>query len=396
VVANIGIGGMGRNHVGPDTAALCDVDEGRMADVLNTVMKSGKRTMPNPPDLYTDFRRILDRKDIDAVTSGTPDHWHAHIAVMACQAGKHVYSEKPTARTIEEGRAMVNAARHYKRVVQIGAQGRSNVNARAACQYVRNGMLGKVSRVEILHPDNPSTERWLDPQPVPKGLDWNMWCGPVRWRPFNSLYHPANFRWFLELGGGQIRDRGNHAISIACWLMNHDDYRGRVVVEAKGTPQIVGGYDTPRNLELTWKFDEWTLVWKQLADIPKSHAPWGATYIGDKDSLIVTQGDNACNTEDKAKQYVPPSGGEVFLQPSPPDMPATDRHRLNWMECIKTGARPATDVELGYRSVTYCILGNMAWTLGRKLTYDVGAEHFVNDAEADRLMKDSYRSPWTL
>ena len=219
VVANIGIGGMGRDHVGPDTAALCDVDEGRMADVLNTVMKSGKRTMPNPPDLYTDFRRILDRKDIDAVTSGTPDHWHAHITVLACQAGKHVYSEKPTARTIEEGRAMVNAARHYKRVVQIGAQGRSNVNARAACQYVRNGMLGRVSRVEILHPDNPTTERWLDPQPVPKGLDWNMWLGPVRWRPFNSLYHPANFRWFLELGGGQIRDRGNHAISIACWLM---------------------------------------------------------------------------------------------------------------------------------------------------------------------------------
>src|SRR5204863_9555500 len=122
-----------------------------------------------------DYRYILDRKDIDAVTIGTPDHWHAIMTVHACQAGKHVYSEKPTAKTIEEGRAMVNAARKYNRVVQIGAQGRSNPNARAACQDVRNGMIGRVKRVDVWHPVNFSTDDWGDPQQPPPSLDWDMW-----------------------------------------------------------------------------------------------------------------------------------------------------------------------------------------------------------------------------
>src|SRR5262249_23003419 len=151
---------------------------------------------PKPPDLYDDYRRILERKDIDAVTIGTPDHWHAMMTVHACQAGKHVYSEKPTARFIGEGRAMVNAARRYRRVVQIGAQGRSNPNARAACQYVRNGMLGKVTHVEIVHPDNPSTTQGPGNFPVPPNLKWDLWLGPAKERPYHPLLHPANFRWF--------------------------------------------------------------------------------------------------------------------------------------------------------------------------------------------------------
>src|ERR1041385_4703441 len=151
VVGCIGVGGMGRTHVPNDVAAICDVDSGRAHGVADTVTKSGKRTIAAPPDIVDDYRRILERKDIDAVTIGTPDHWHAMMTVHACQAGKHVYSEKPTARTLAEGRAMVDAARYSNRVVQIGAQGRSNPNARAACQYVRNGMIGKVTHVEIFH-----------------------------------------------------------------------------------------------------------------------------------------------------------------------------------------------------------------------------------------------------
>lgn len=397
VIANIGIGGMGKNHVPPDTAALCDVDEKQLDNVAKKVIDGGKRTIKKPPDLYKDYRRVLDRKDIDAVTIGTPDHWHAIMTVHACQAGKHVYCEKPTARTIEEGRAMVNAARHYKRVVQIGAQGRSHPNARAACQYVRNGMLGKVTRVEIWHPDNPTTNDWGAPQTVPSTLDWDLWVGPARWRPYTPLLHPGKFRWFIDLGGGQIRDRGNHALSLVSWLMDNDNYRGLVTCEATGRPQMEGAFDVPLKFEAKWEFKDpdWTLTWSQPGT-PKMNGLWGATYYGDRDSLVVTQGDGACDTEEKAKRYQPPAGGEVYLHPTSESVDGTERHRRNWLDCIRTGQRPVMDVEIGHHTVSLCIIANLAYTLGRKLTYDMEAERFVGDEEANRMLSAPYRAPWHL
>jgi predicted dehydrogenase len=392
VIANIGVGGMGSNHIYPDSAALCDVDESRLA-------AAAKKVTVGTPSLYTDFRRVLDRKDIDAVTSGTPDHWHAHIAVMAVQAGKHVYTEKPTARTIGESRAMLNASRYYNRVIQVGAQGRSHPNAHAACQFIRNGGIGKLERVEILHPDNPTTTEYGGEKPVPAGLNWDLWLGPARWREYNHHLHPARFRWFMEFGGGQIRDRGNHALSIASWLTGLDDFRGVVTCEARGDAQLTGCYDVPLNFDVTWRFEglSWTLHWKQMREVPKTHAPWGATYAGSADTLIVTQGDGACNTEEKAKRYVPPPGGEVYLHPaSRPDIPTTDRHRENWLWAIRTGKRPAMDIEFGHRTVTLCNLSNIAWQLGRPVKFDFSTEQFVGDEEADRFIHDSYREPWRL
>jgi predicted dehydrogenase len=390
VIANIGVGGMGSNHIYPNSAALCDVDVTRLA-------AAAKKVTEGTPMLVTDYRRILDRKDIDAVTNGTPDHWHALIAIHACQAGKHVYSEKPTARTLAEGRAMVNAARRHNRVVQIGAQGRSNPNAHKACEYVRNGQLGTVRRVEIWHPDNPVSALGPGKYEIPKGLNWDMWVGPAKWREYHPAYHPGSFRWFMDLGGGQIRDRGNHAISMVCWLMNHDNYRGLVTVEATGQKQTSGVYDVPLNFEVKYQFynPDWTLYWSQKA-VPSTHGLWGATYWGDRDSLILTQGDGAAGTEEKAMRYTPPTGGEVFIQPAPERTNVTERHRMNWLDCIKTGKRPAMDVEIGYRTVTYCILGNMAWALGRKLTFDTNTERFVNDKEANELIDVPYRAPWKL
>lgn len=397
VVASIGVGGMGRSHVPADVAALCDVDRNRLNEVAKSVIANPERSVGGPPDLYTDYRQVLERKDIDAVTIGTPDHWHAMMTVHACQAGKHVYSEKPTCNTLQEGRAMVDAARRYNRTVQIGAQGRSNPNAHAACQYVRNGMLGQVDSVEIWHPDNPTTTETAEPMPVPAELDWDLWLGPAQYRPFHSRYHPANFRWFMDLGGGMIKDRGNHALSIVCWLMNHDTYAGRVSVEATGDPQPHGMYTTPRNLVVTWKFKDpdWTLTWRQGA-VPETHGQWGATYHGDKDRLIVIEGDGGCRTEEKALQYQPPAGGEVYLHPAAPGTDATTRHRQDWYDCIRTGRLPVMDVAIGHATCSLCILGNLAWTLGRKLEYDMAAEQFIGDAEANACIAANYRAPWSL
>jgi len=384
VIANIGVGGMGTSHVAPDAAALCDVDDNHLAN-------AARRVTQGTPFLTRDYRRILERKDIDAVIIATPDHWHALMTVHACQAGKHVYTEKPTCKTIEEGRAMVNAARRYKRVVQIGAQGRSNPNAHAACQYVRNGMLGKVSRVEVWHPTNFTTTDYGDPQTPPRHLDWDLWLGPARWAPYHPLRCHFNFRWFMDYGGGFIRDRGNHALSIVCWLMNHDNYQGRVTCEATGTPMLQGFYDVPATMEVKWEFQnpDWTLTWSQPGKPnPRLPGEWGATYYGDKDSLVVLGGDGGCDTETKAKTFQVPSGGvEVFRSPG---------HRENWLDCIRTGKRPVMDVEIGYRVVTLCILGNIAYTLGRKVTFDMAAERFVGDEEANRMLSEPYRHPWKL
>ena len=394
VIANIGVGGMGRNHVPADTAALCDVDDNMVKATLDSVRQ---RNATANPATYRDYRRVLERKDIDAVTIGTPDHWHALMTIHACQAGKHVYSEKPTARTIAEGRAMVNAARRNNRIVQIGAQGRSNPNARAACQYIRAGMLGKVNRVEIWHPDNPVTPSPCVQMEPPSTLNWELWLGPAKWRPFHSHLHPAHFRWVMDLGGGQIRDRGNHALSMVSWLMDMDGYRGVVTCEARGEKQTQGCFDVPLKLDVTWQFrnPDWTLLWHQ-GEVPKTHAPWGATYFGDRDSLIVTQGDNACNTEDKAKLFQPSASQEVYLHPTDPKLSATERHRENWLDCIRTGKRPAMDVEIGHRTVTLCNLANIAFLLGRKITLDVRKERFVRDSEADRFIDQPMRSPWHL
>lgn len=384
VIANIGVGGMGRGHVRADSAALCDVDSNHLAE-------AAKRVTQGTPTLYKDYRRILDRKDIDAVIIATPDHWHALQTVHACQAGKHVMSEKPTCKTIQEGRAMVNAARYYKRTVQIHAQGRSSGNARLACQYVRNGMLGNIKRVDIWHPPNFTTDNWGQPQPVPKGLDWDMWLGPARWAPYHPLRAHFNFRWFMDYGGGFVRDRGNHAISIVFWLTNMDNYRGLVTCEANGSAMRQGFYDVPGAMSVRWDFADpaWTLTWTQPGKAnPRMPGDWGATYTGDKDDLIVLGGDGGCDTEQKAKDYKVPAGGF--------SLPDTGSHTDNWLNCIRSGEKPVMDVEIGYRVITLPILANISYELGRKVTFDMGKERFVGDSEANRLISQPYRYPWTL
>ncbi|MEP6755359.1 MAG: Gfo/Idh/MocA family oxidoreductase, partial [Chthonomonadales bacterium] len=330
----------------------------------------------------------------------TPDHWHAIMTVMACQAGKHVYSEKPTCKTIEEGQAMVNAARKYNRAVQIGMQGRSNPPVIQAANYVRNGQIGRVKRVEIWHPMNFSTDITYAPTPVPSGLDWDMWVGPSRWIDYHPLRAHFNFRWMMDIGEGFIRDRGNHAINVVSMLTGNDDYKGKVTCSATGTPKVTGLWDTPQTMRVEWNFEnpDWTLVWnqpeKENPKFPKDN--WGAEYFGTTDNLIVYGGDGGAKVEDKAVNYTPPSSGyNAYLEPVEGVDP-TERHRLNWFASIRAGRRPVADVEIGVHVVTLPIVGNIAYKLGRKVTYDYATHTFPGDEEANRMIGNSYRSPWKL
>ena len=197
-LGHIGVGGMGNGHLGrglnfrklglTETVAVCDVDQNRLAAAVKRCGDAGARVTP-----YADYRALLDREDIDAVIIATPDHWHGVQTVHACISGKHVYVEKPSSVTIEEGQAMVEAARANDCMVQVGAQGRSGLPAYYTCRAVRNGMIGKVNKVDCWHYANPVDQNPVADSDPPPELDWDMWLGPLRWRPYNSGISTAHF-----------------------------------------------------------------------------------------------------------------------------------------------------------------------------------------------------------
>lgn len=378
IAALIGCGGRGmgllgiHDDPGCTLAAVCDVDLQRMAAAKNRI---------GVCDTFQDFRRILDRPDIDAVLIATPDHWHAAITVMACQAGKDVYCEKPLCRSIEEGRRMVEAARRYDRVVQMGTQYRSIPRSREACEWVRNGRLGQVRTVRLTHPSNPTHPCEPGRQP-PANLDWDLWLGPAPW----AAYHPARchftYRYFMDYGGGALADNGVHMFSVVSWAMGADR-TGPVTIEAAGRDERNNLYDVPVDLRVQYEFADppFTMIWEQSAG-----AKLNLEFVGSQATLSgfwdfqVTQGQ---------ADLSPTRADELPLERS-------DSHSGNWLECIASRRRPVMDVEIGHRVTCWSHLGNLAYQLGRKLHWDPAAERFVGDEEANRLLHAAYRAPWRL
>lgn len=403
-IAHIGVGGMGNGHLGymlarqsrgdVNVVAVCDVDEGRLA---GAVKSTGGKATP-----YRDYRYVLERKDVDAVVISTPDHWHACQTVHACQTGKHVYVEKPACGTIEEGKAMIRAARDNKICVQVGSQGRSQREAFYAHQYIANGMLGKVHTVKCWHYATPSDDRPVPDSEPPADLDWDLWLGPLPWRPFNQRYLHGVFRWLLESGGGQIRDRGAHVMSNALHFMNAD-HTGPVTIETKGRVPTRGLWDSAIHMEVTYQFKnpDWTLIWAQPGEMVPYfdrdrlkregiREGYGAVYHGDKDKLVVWVGDGQVYTETKALEFKKPPGGVDV-----PKSPRFDHHE-DWFEGIKTGRKTIMNIEGGVATANLCVLGNLSLIVGRKLHWDPVKREIVGDEAARRLMSRPQRYPYTL
>ncbi len=376
--ALIGCGGRGmgllpiHNDPGCTIAAVCDVDQDRAAAARQRIGEC---------DVYTDFRHILDRQDIDAVLIATPDHWHAAITIMACQAGKDVYCEKPLCRTIDEGRKMVRAARRYDRVVQMGTQYRSIARTRQACEWVRNGRFGKIHTVRLTHPNNRTHPLESARQPPPN-LDWNLWLGPAPW----ADYHPARchftYRWFLDYGGGSIADNGVHMFSVVSWAMG-TDATGPVTVEATGRREPNNLFDTPVEMRVRYQFAEpqFEMIWEQPGT-----GQLNLEFIGTDATL---SGFWEFNVTAGQADLSPTRSEELRLERS-------DNHATNWLDCIATRRRPVMDVEIGHRVTCWSHLGNIAWQLGRKLQWDPAAERFVDDEQANCLLEAAYRAPWRI
>jgi predicted dehydrogenase len=403
-IGHIGVGGMGSGHLGymlsrrsrgeVNIAAVCDVDEKRLASACES---TGGKAAP-----YRDYRYLLERKDIDAVVIATPDHWHAVQTVHAAECGKHVYVEKPACCTIEEGKAMVGAAQKNKVAVQVGSQGRSQKESYKAHLYIANGMIGKVRKVTCWHYPSPADDHPVPDCAPPPELDWDLWLGPMRWRPYNPRYCPGTFRWIMESGGGQIRDRGAHVMSNALFFMNADN-TGPVSITATGTLPTLGLWDTAMNMEVVYQFKnpDWTLVWSQPGEmIPYFDAErkknegirdsYGAVYHGEKDKLIVWVGDGQVYTEPKAVNFeVPPGGVDVAKSPR------FDHHE-DWFQGIKTGRKTIMNIEAGVATANLCVLGNLSLVLGRTLHWDPVKREIVGDQEARRLMGRPQRHPYVL
>ncbi len=395
-VGHIGVGGMGTAHLknmklfreegDVNIAAVCDADENRLG---KAVEEAGGGVAP-----YRDYRYILERKDVDAVVIATPDHWHPVQCVHGLESGKHVYVEKPASVTVRDGRAMVNAAKRYRRVVQVGSQGRSARPAHAACTFIRNGMLGKVHTVTCWHTLNPVGGTDPDSAPPPE-LDWDLWLGPLPWRPYNKGYCPGTFRWLLESGGGVIRDRGAHVFSVIRWCLEADQQHP-VTIEATGTPPPKGLWDCPPLMKVvyTFKDPDWKLIWEQPGD-KRGREDFGIVFHGDKDFLIVSRDGTQVDPMKKAHEYVVPPGG-VHVPEITKYADYNMNHKQDWFEAIRTGRPPIMDIESAHRAGTLCILGNLSYRLGRTLQWDGANERVIGDEQANRLLSRPHRYPYCI
>ena len=399
-VALVGCGGQGNGDLramlrsGAECVALCDVDDAQTARTA----KALDADFMQKPDLVTrDFRRVLDRKDVDAVIVGTPDHWHAIPTVMACQAGKDVYVEKPLALTIGEGRVMVNAARRHDRVVQMGTQQRSARHFADAIDYVKGGALGKIRVVKTW-----AYQDWMgniprvpDGEPPP-GVDYDTWLGPAPKRPFNRNRFHFNFRWYYDYSGGLMTDWGAHMIDIANWGMGVKAPLAATSVGGKfGFPE--DAEETPDTQQALWEFEGFSMIWEHATAI--GQGPYmrdhGVAFHGNNGVLVVDRGGWEVLPETETK-----GGRKAYRMAGEPRRGASGdmhlEHVRNFLACMDSRKRPNSDVEIGHNSMIACHLANIAFRTGRRVQWDKAGERIVGDAEAQKLILKPYRAPWTL
>jgi predicted dehydrogenase len=382
VMAAIGVGGQGtgimnwaKKKPGVKFVAVCDVDSEHR--------KNGAKEVGSDCHEYKDFRELLAKENLDAVTIGTVDHWHALTSIAAMKAGCDVYCEKPLSLTIEEGKAMVKAARKYDRVFQTGSQQRSDERYRLACELVRNGRIGKVHTVEARIGDNP-TGGPFKTSPVPEALDWDFWKGPTADVPYITQRCHYEFRWWYEYSGGKLTDWGAHHNDIAQWALGMDG-SGPVSVTASGTKPSdkPDCYNCHPHFAVTYTYANGTHL------VTSSDGENGNRFIGDNGWIFVNR--ERIEASDKALLDEPLHGEAVRLYVS-------NDHMGNFIDGIRTRKRPICDVEVGYRSVTVCHLGAIALRLGIPLDWDPKAERFVGPRadKGNAMISREMRSPWRL
>jgi predicted dehydrogenase len=377
-----------------------DVKPVAVCDVYEPFLQRANQAAGGALVALKDFRRILDRPDVDAVIVATPDHWHAVQTVLACQAGKDVYAEKPLSLTVREGRLMVEAARKHARVVQTGSQQRSGSHYAQAVKLVQDGTLGEVHKISAGF--NRNVMPGFVPRELKSGLtpelDWDMWLGPapfVPFDPFRCIYH---FRWFWNHSGGQMTNWGAHDLDIARWALGA---RGPASVTGFGGRfALKDGGETPDVQEVLYHFPEASLGGGRGCVVSWSVREIGTSpgaplvFHGTKGSLAISRRGFKVTPEEWKGDGQPATAARDAREEPGGEMDVT--HIRNFLDCVKSRARPAADVEEGHLTAAMCHLGNIATRLGRSLRWDAQAETFPGDAEANGRLHYEYRKPWTL
>lgn len=402
-VAVVGVEGQGRWNVGQLAAAganiiaLCDVDEPRTAEVRKAFPKA---------DFVVDYRRLLDRKDIDAVLVATPDHHHAPATMLALKAGKHVYCEKPLTHTVDEARAVAQMAKKNKLATQMGTQIHAGSNYRRVVEVIRSGAIGPVTEVHV----------WVERQwggltrspdaPVPEGLHWDLWLGPAPVRPYaRGVYCPANWRAWWDFGGGTLGDMGCHHMDLSFWAL---ELRHPTTVEAEGPP--VDRESCPPSLIVRYEFPA-------RKDQPPVKLTW---YHGDKRPPQIAGPEGSSETKPAGVKQYKWGDGTLFVgrkgmlladydhyrllphadfrdfKPPEPTIPDSIGHHKEWIEACKTGKPTTCNFDYSGALTESVLLGNVAYRTGKRLEWDAAALKATNAPEADQYIRHKYREGWTL
>jgi hypothetical protein len=415
-VGLIGRGCMGRGHLARlvgdkavQVLAVCDADRSRCQEGKESVEANYAVSRPagsySGCAAYGDYRELLARKDIDAVLIATPDHWHTPISVHAAKAGKDVYCEKPVSLTIQQGRHLVEAVRANGRVFQTGSQYRSMQTFREAIAFVRAGGLGKVKSVFTLWgwlgvPTMPKSRIPMNPvlpeEPVPDGLDWNLWVGPAPWHPYNHHYHrnpiPGVVPWTFceDFGLGSVTNYHSHAADVIQYALG---------VEESGPVEIIhpsgGAYPT-----LTCRYASGTLLhhvdhWGQVKELYKAvpdaariEGNFGGLFVGERGWLSILFGGG--------KIEAGPESLFDEMKLKTREVSGANDHHDNWFSCIKSREKPSSHEEIGHRAASLGELVTIAFKLERSLKWDPAKETFAGDDEANRLRARPLRAPWTM
>lgn len=404
IVGLIGCKGMGFGNLNTflsqenvECAALCDIDQNilnqRAADVDKILKKKETETdiKIKRPKLYSDFRKLLENKDIDAVIIGTPDHWHAKIMILACEAGKDVYVEKPMANSIGEAHLMVKAAKRYNKVIQVGQWQRSGPHWQDMKYFVKSGKLGKIAEIKVWRYGGNEVPVVPD-SPVPQGVDYNMWLGPSRERPFNKNRFHYNFRWFWDYAGGKMTDWGVHLLDMAFYAM--DSWTPKSVSSTGGKVVFPDdAMETPDVLKAVYEFDNFNVVWENNFGIQKDETgrDHGLAFNGENGILFVNRG---------GWEVVPKKGKGGEMMEKVPFSPTKgnhlDFHVKDFINCIKSREKTACDVETGRDVAINAHLGNIAYRTGNTISWNPETNSFGNNSAANELITPYYRSPWKL
>jgi predicted dehydrogenase len=368
-----------------DVIAICDVDR-QMAE-------KARDQFGGKADLYEDHRRMLERKDLDAITIGTPDHWHAAMVIDACRAGKDVYVEKPLTLTVDEGKLLMRVVQETGRVVQVGSWQRSDHRFRLAVEMVHQGRIGRLERVEVVLGKNVTGGPFAVSEP-PAHLNWDRWQGSTPAVPYIEQRCHYTFRWWYEYSGGQMTDWGAHHLDIAQWGI------GELPVEVSGQakfPDVPNGYNVALDFEAEYRYPSGVVM--TVSDTGRN----GIMFIGSEGRIFVNRGTiSGKPVEDLEQNPLPRESFKLYARDNlsrPERMGKLDsivNHMGNFFDCIQTRQMPISDVISQHHSVTTCHIGNIAMRLGRPLKFDPQGGQFVGDDEANTWLRRERRQGYEI